>query len=221
MFVHYFLNYFLRLRTNHYTLFTISPISVIFNSARNLTRNLPYCPLWHFVKIPIVWRERWNARWEKWLARWFTKCHLHTSHFSRFANIFPHSRQFDDTCIVGLWPEWPLHCSVLQSVTKSMLSQHTALNEHVVSHVPIERGRKRVILHSVQRAVSTSIWFVFGERFLSIQYDVRWYYYGNTKKIGIMDVSWSKLSKLCIEGEIMGQISHKTGHTKDRPCGTL
>ncbi len=35
IFVHYFVNYFVRLRTNHYTL-TISPISVIFDSARNL-----------------------------------------------------------------------------------------------------------------------------------------------------------------------------------------
>ncbi len=64
-------------------------------------RNLPYHLLWHFVKIPIVWREQRNTRWEKWLARWFTKCHLYTSHFSRFANIFSHSRQFADKCIVG------------------------------------------------------------------------------------------------------------------------
>ncbi len=25
-----------------------------------------------------------NTRWEKWLVRWFTKCHLYTSHFSHF-----------------------------------------------------------------------------------------------------------------------------------------
>ncbi len=40
-----FVHYFVRLRTNNYTLFTISPILVIFDSARNLTRNLPYRPL--------------------------------------------------------------------------------------------------------------------------------------------------------------------------------
>ncbi len=98
-----FVHYFVRLRNNHYTLFTISPISVIFDSARNSTRNLLYRPFWHFVKIPIVWRERRNARWEKWWARWFTKYHLYTSHLSCFANIFSHSRQFDDKCIAGFW----------------------------------------------------------------------------------------------------------------------
>ncbi len=46
-----------------------------------------------------TWRERQNARREKWLARWFTKCHLYTSRFYRFADIFSHSRQFDDKCI--------------------------------------------------------------------------------------------------------------------------
>ncbi len=98
MFLHYFVNYyFVRLRTNHYTLFTISPILVIFDSATNLL----YRPLWHFVKIPIVWRERQNAKWEKWLTGWFTKCHLYTSHFSHFANIFSRSSQFDDKCIGG------------------------------------------------------------------------------------------------------------------------
>ncbi len=54
-----------------------------------------------FLKIPIAWRERWNARWEKWLTRRFTKCHLYTSRFSRFAHIFLRSRQFDDKCIAG------------------------------------------------------------------------------------------------------------------------
>ncbi len=78
MFVHYFVNYFVRLRTSHYTLFTISPTSFIFDSARNL----PYRPLWRFMKIPIAWRELRNTRWEKWLARRFTKCHLYTSRFS-------------------------------------------------------------------------------------------------------------------------------------------
>ncbi len=101
MFVHHFVNYFVRLRTSHYTLLTISPISFIFDSARNSMRNLPYHLLWCFVKIPIAWREWRNTRWEKWLARRFTKCHLYTSHFSHFANIFSCSRQFNDKCIAG------------------------------------------------------------------------------------------------------------------------
>ncbi len=40
-----FVHYFARLQTNHYTLLTISPISFIFDSARNLMRNVPYHPL--------------------------------------------------------------------------------------------------------------------------------------------------------------------------------
>ncbi len=70
--------------------------SFIFDSARNLMRNLLYRPPWHFVKIPIA------SRWEKWLVRRFTKCHLYTSRFSRFTNIFSCSCQFDDKCIAGL-----------------------------------------------------------------------------------------------------------------------
>ncbi len=62
---------------------------------------LSLSPLWRFVKIPTVWRERRNARWEKWLARWFTKCYLYTYRFSHSANIFSHSRQFADKCIAG------------------------------------------------------------------------------------------------------------------------
>ncbi len=89
-----FVHYFVRLWTNHYTLLTISPISFIFDSARNLMRNLLYHPLWKYR----------NARWEKWLAKRFTKCHLYTSRFSRFANIFSRSRQFDDKCIASLRP---------------------------------------------------------------------------------------------------------------------
>ncbi len=65
-----------------------------------LDEKLSLSPLWRFVKIPTVWRERQNARWEKWLARWFMKCHLYTYRFSHFANIFSHSRQFDNNCIV-------------------------------------------------------------------------------------------------------------------------
>ncbi len=57
-----FVHYFMRLRINHYTLLTISPILFIFDSARNVMRNLPYRPFWRFVKIPIAWREWWNAR---------------------------------------------------------------------------------------------------------------------------------------------------------------
>ncbi len=101
MFMHYFVNCFVILRTNYYTLLTISQISFIFDSARKLTRNLPYRPLWRFVKILIAWWEWQNVKWEKWLARQFTKCHLYTSHFSRFANIFSRFRQFDDKCIDG------------------------------------------------------------------------------------------------------------------------
>ncbi len=99
MLVHYFENYFVRLRTNHYTLLTISPILFIFDSVSNLTRNWPYYPLWRFMKIPFTWRERQNVRWKKWLARRFTKCYLYTSRFSHFANIFSRSHQFDDKCI--------------------------------------------------------------------------------------------------------------------------
>ncbi len=96
------MNYFVSLRTNHYTFLRISSILFIFYSARNLTRNLPYHPLWRFVKITITWREWRSARWEKWLVRRFTKCHPYTSRFSCFANIFLRSRQFDDKCIAGL-----------------------------------------------------------------------------------------------------------------------
>ncbi len=66
-----------------------------------LDEKLSLSPLWRFVKIPTVWRERRNARWEKWLARWFTKCHLYTYHLSHFANIFSCSHQFNDKCIAG------------------------------------------------------------------------------------------------------------------------
>ncbi len=90
--VNHFVKYFVSLRTNHYTFLTISPISFIFDSARNL----PYRPLWRFVKIPLAWRERRKGRWEKWLAGRFTKCHLYAS---CFAYIFSHSRQLDDKCI--------------------------------------------------------------------------------------------------------------------------
>ncbi len=82
-----FVHYFVRMQTNYYTLLTISPISFIFYSARSLTWNLPYNRLWCFVKIPIAWRERRNARWEKWLTRWFTNCNLYTSHFANIQGV--------------------------------------------------------------------------------------------------------------------------------------
>ncbi len=76
MFVHNFVNYFVKLRTNHYTLFTISPISVI--------------SLWHFVKIPIIWRERWNMRWEKWFHTFFENfTHYKNRILSIFLGNFP------------------------------------------------------------------------------------------------------------------------------------
>ncbi len=52
MFVHYFVNYFVRLLTNHYTLATISPILFIFDSVRNLMRNFPY------LLFDILWKYR-------------------------------------------------------------------------------------------------------------------------------------------------------------------
>ncbi len=78
-------------------LLTISPISFIFDSARNLS----YHPLWRFVQIPITWWEWRNTKWEKWLARRFMKYHLYASCFSHFANIFSLSFQFDEKCIAG------------------------------------------------------------------------------------------------------------------------
>ncbi len=53
-----------------------------------LDEKLSVSPLWHFMKILTVWRERRNAKWEKWLTRWFTKCHLYTYRFSHFATFF-------------------------------------------------------------------------------------------------------------------------------------
>ncbi len=55
MFVHYFVNYFVRLWTNHYTLLTISPISFIFDSTRNLTRNFPY------LLFDVSWKYRLSS----------------------------------------------------------------------------------------------------------------------------------------------------------------
>ncbi len=71
-----FVHYFMRLRTNHFTLLTNIADFVHLWSARNLMRNLSYHPLWRFMKISIARQERRNVRWEKWLARRFTKCHL-------------------------------------------------------------------------------------------------------------------------------------------------
>ncbi len=58
-------------------------------------------PLWCLVKTLIAWREWQNVRWEKWLARWFTKCHPYTSRLFCFANIFSRSCQFNNKCIAG------------------------------------------------------------------------------------------------------------------------
>ncbi len=102
---------------------------------------LSLSPLWHFVKILTVWRKWRNERWEKWLARWFMKCHLYTYRFSHFANIFSRSHQFDDKCIASLRlvtdlrkgnmctmlsrgervPTWPLGSSIF--FKKSMIGQ--------------------------------------------------------------------------------------------------
>ncbi len=50
-----FVHYFVRLRTNHYTLPTISPIPFIFDSARNLTRNFPY------LLFDVSWKYRLSS----------------------------------------------------------------------------------------------------------------------------------------------------------------
>ncbi len=91
MFVHYFMNYFEPI-TIHFSQYRQFRSSLIL---RETWRETSLSPLWRFVKIPTVWREQWNARWEKWLARWFMKCHLYTYCFSHFANIFSGSRRFD------------------------------------------------------------------------------------------------------------------------------
>ncbi len=66
----------------------------------------------------LTFRENTNhlarmayARWEKWLVRRITKCHLYTSRFSRLANIFWHFRHFDIKCIAGF--KLPIHLSFL------------------------------------------------------------------------------------------------------------
>ncbi len=75
---------------------------VHFWFCEKLDEKFSLSPLWRFVKIATVWRERRNARWEKWLAKWFTKCHLYTYRFSHFTIIFSHSCQFDDKCTRGV-----------------------------------------------------------------------------------------------------------------------
>ncbi len=82
-------------------------ISIHFSQYRRFCSSLILWETWREAcrivlgrvgKISIAWRERRNGRWEKWFARWFTKCHLYTSRFSRFTNIFSCSQQFDDKC---------------------------------------------------------------------------------------------------------------------------
>ncbi len=78
--------YFVRLRTNHYTLLTISSISFIFDSARNLTRNFPY----------LLFDILWNYNWRDSLLNG-----IHTLIVSLISpTFFPRSRQFDK-CISG------------------------------------------------------------------------------------------------------------------------
>ncbi len=66
------------------------PITIHFSQYHRFRSSLMFCE-----------NSDHLARWEKWLARRFTKCHLYTSRFSCFANIFSRSRQFDDKCIAG------------------------------------------------------------------------------------------------------------------------
>ncbi len=111
MFVHYFVNYFARLQTNHYTLLTISPISFIFDSARNLT-NCVAAPSFTFCKNTNRLPRMGKCAMRKLIVETFYEmpsmhfsflsfCQHFTSRFSHFANIFLHSRQFDDKCIAG------------------------------------------------------------------------------------------------------------------------
>ncbi len=120
----FFTNYFFTL-AYHWRL--LPPVSVKINTDR--IKNLRVaCQFWKFLPIGdisdfvhlwfceklaissfftfceslIAWREWWNVRWEKWLARQFMKCHLYTSRFSHFANIFSCFRQFADKCIARL-----------------------------------------------------------------------------------------------------------------------
>ncbi len=95
MFVHYFVNYFMRLRTNHCTLLTISLISFIFDSARNLmnTRTV--------LLFDISWKyrspdENGEMRDEKNDWRDSLQNAIYTPLVS--PTFFSHSRQFDDKC---------------------------------------------------------------------------------------------------------------------------
>ncbi len=111
MFVHYFVNYFMRLRTNHYTLLTISLILFIFNSVRNL----PYRPLWCFVKVQSLVRKA-KCEMRKIIGKMVYE--MPSIHFSflSFRQHFSHSRQFDDKCKAGfrdLWKERPYHLRLL------------------------------------------------------------------------------------------------------------
>ncbi len=94
MFAHYFVNYFMRLRTNHYTFLT----SLIL---REIWRMQEQCSSLTFCENTDRLARTAKSEMREMIARKFTKCHLYPSHFSHFANIFSHSRQSDDKCIAG------------------------------------------------------------------------------------------------------------------------
>ncbi len=101
MFVHYFVNYFVRLRTNHYILLTISPISFIFHFVRKLTKNFPY------LLFDVSWKyrlsgENGETRDEKNDWRNSLQNAIYTLIVSLVSpTFFSRSRQFDDKCKAG------------------------------------------------------------------------------------------------------------------------
>ncbi len=123
-------------------------------------------PLWRFVKIPITWRERRNARWEKWLARWFTKCHLYTSHFSHFANIFLCSRQFHNKCIAGFKLAIHLLFLAFRHVRALFLELFCEIGEPITIHFSQYR----------QFRSSLILWETWREACPIILFDVLWKY---------------------------------------------
>ncbi len=92
-----FVYYFMRLQTNHFTLLTISPISFIFDSARNLTRNFSY------LLFDVSWKYRLSGEMRDEKNNWQDGLQnaIYTIMVSHFANILSRSRQFDDKCIAG------------------------------------------------------------------------------------------------------------------------
>ncbi len=99
MFVHYFVNYFVRLQTHPlYTSHNITNIVHLW-FCEKLDKKLAVSSSLKFRENIDHLARTAKREMRKWLMRWFTKCHLYTSHF---ANIFSHSRQFNDVCIAGL-----------------------------------------------------------------------------------------------------------------------